>query len=216
MHETRASGFYQLKKGVYVNSYNDTACFFNEGSFFAVYYRGDYLIYSVKCNPVTKLIGFQENKRRLTVDPAIRNYCDEFGNKIELSKKGVSFSLTIKVNEDNGASEIQKMSDSYVASILNSFLPVEYGEIVAALAEKPINIEITSEPAENVSLNISNRSTGSTNEYLLISKLLSVPNIRFVYDENDEEIEKFLRRHCVPRKIRWPLDFQSEDEETRT
>lgn len=212
MHETRASGFYQLKKGVYVNGYNDSACFFDEGNFFAVFYRGDYCIYAIKCNPAAKLIEFRENNHRLPVDLTIRNYCDESGNKIELSRKGVFFSLAITVNEDDANSEIQKLSDSYVATILNSFLPADYVEIVTALSEKPIDIEITSEPAESVSLNISNRSSGSANEYLLISKLLSLRNVRFVYDQTDEDIEKFLRRHCVPQKIRWPMALGEEEE----
>lgn len=210
MHETRASGFYQLRRGVYVNEYGDTACFLDEGSFFALYYRGDYFVYAIKCNPAAKLGVLHENKRRLTVDPVIRNYCDGLGNKIELSKKGVSFALVIIVNEVDGSSEIQRLSDSYVTVISNSFLPAEYVDIVNALAEKPIDIEITSEPAENVTLNISNCSMGNTNEYLLISKLLSLRSVRFVYPADDEEIETFLRRHNVPKKLRWPITEEAE------
>lgn len=189
-----------------MNEYGDTACFLDEGRFFALYYRGDYFVYVVGCNPVTKLSALHESKRRLTVDPVIRNYCDGSGNKIELSKKGVSFALVIVVNEEDGSAEIHRLSDSHVAAIANSFLPAEYVDIVNALAEKPIDIEITSEPAETgTSLNISNRSLGSVNEHLLISKLLSLPSVRFVYPADDEEIETFLRRHSVPKKIRWPL-----------
>lgn len=205
MHEIHATGFYQLRRGVYVNVYGDTACFLDEGSFFTVYYRGEYFVYAIKCNPAVKLGVLNENKLRLTVDPVIRNYCDGSGNKIELSRKMASFSLVIIVNEADGLSEIQRLSDPYVAVISNSFLPAEYTDIVNALAEKPIDIEITSEPADNVTLNISNCSIGNNNEHLLISKLLSLRSVRFVYPADDEEIEAFLRRHNVPKKLRWPI-----------
>lgn len=164
-------------------------------------------MYTVKCNYATKMAYMHENKRPLAIDTGVRNYCDGQGNKIELGKKGSSFTLIIKYEESDLA-EIHKLNDLCTGDIVKSFFPREYVNIVNALAEKPIDIEIINAPSANttvrLSLNICNHSLGSLNESTLINKLLTLRSVRFVYSTKDESIDTFLRHHSVPKELRFP------------
>lgn len=204
MHEIRAYDFYQLRPGVYANNCNDSACFLDEGKFFVAHYRGEYFVYTIgQRNTTAKLEELRETKQLLTVDRVVRNYCDLSGNKIELNKKGSTFSLVILVSGE--PSELRRLPDPMVNVVTNSFLPPEYTRLVRGMSEKPIDVDITSDDCEYVSLNISKGFLRGVNGYLLTSKLLSLPWLRFVYRSSDKDIEEYLRIHNVPKRLIWPI-----------
>ena len=209
MHEICVSKLNQLKKGVYVNGSGDAVCFLEQGNFLCLYYCGKYYMYTINCDYMIQLKSLQQENSScmLIIDHSIHNYCDKSGNKIELTKKGMLYKLIINVDEEDYYAEIKRLSSLHIDIFLEQFIPVEFTDIVDSLAEKPIDIEVTSNSSKtNIILSISNLSTGNINEHLLMNNFISLkPFVRFIYDSTDEETENFLRRHNVPIKLRWPI-----------